>query len=438
MDLWTATHGHYSEHFSCMPAHFRRRRRVPEGKGTSETTARSPRPHPVSGTIGVSRWSRASTLQGTPHPNLHQQAHRGGPQLSLLQLSPRSRRTSWSISVCFSASYPRGKPNRRQSKTGSPADWSHPLPPRRTNTTKSHPITIRAPTHQAINSTMAATATIDVPHLGGIKAGYALSGGVYDPSKPTCVLINSMCTTVSLYRSQFSDPALTGALNLLAIEPLGHGATSCAREHFTYWDTAVMALQVMDKLGVDKAFALGTSQGGWMVARMALLAPERIQGLVLLGTSMDYESADSRSKGCWDPKTLLEPFYEKWCSSVPTPEFVVDDVWCGMVASLGFGAGGTAEMVAFWTETLKGVYTGDEGRKKLKMALACLLDRDGLCRRGTEDAPFSTTVPAEQIKLFTSSKEATLTMIEGGHHYLNATNPKEVGASLLQMVNKYK
>jgi microsomal epoxide hydrolase len=47
-------------------------------------------------------------------------------------------------------------------------------------------------------------------------------------------------------------------------------------------------------------------------------------------------------------------------------------------------------------------------------------------------------VPAEHIKLFTSSKEARLTVIEGGNHYLNATNPKEVGAALLEMVNKHK
>jgi len=85
-----------------------------------------------------------------------------------------------------------------------------------------------------------------------------------------------MCTTVSLYRDQFSDKKLTDAMNLLAIEPLGHGATSTASEHFTYWDTAIMALQVMDTLGIKKAFALGTSQGGWMVVRMALLAPEKV------------------------------------------------------------------------------------------------------------------------------------------------------------------
>jgi microsomal epoxide hydrolase len=52
---------------------------------------------------------------------------------------------------------------------------------------------------------MAATTTIEVPHLGGIRAGYALSGGKYDPGKPTCVLINSMCTTVSLYKTQFAE-----------------------------------------------------------------------------------------------------------------------------------------------------------------------------------------------------------------------------------------
>lgn len=123
---------------------------------------------------------------------------------------------------------------------------------------------------------MAATRTIEVPHLGGIKAGYALSGDSYDASKPTVVLINSMCTTVSLYRDQFNNTKLTDAVNLLAIEPLGHGATSTAAEHFTYWDTATMALQVMDKLGIEKAFALGTSQGGWIVVRMALLAPNRV------------------------------------------------------------------------------------------------------------------------------------------------------------------
>ena len=123
---------------------------------------------------------------------------------------------------------------------------------------------------------MAAKTTLEVPHLGGISVGYRLSNDKVDPAKPTVVLINSMCTTSSLYDAQFESSSLTSAVNLLAIEPLGHGATSTAAEHWTYWDTAVMALQTMEALGVEKAFALGTSQGGWMVTRMALLAPEKV------------------------------------------------------------------------------------------------------------------------------------------------------------------
>lgn len=294
---------------------------------------------------------------------------------------------------------------------------------------------------------MAATTTVRVPHLGGIEVGYRLSEP-FDAAKPTMVLINSMCTTVSLYNAQFEDPNLTAAMNLLAIEPLGHGATrALATEHWTYWDTASMALQAMSDLGINKAFALGTSQGGWIVVRMALLAPERILGLLPLGTSMDYESSDSRSKSCWDPKTLLTPFYQKW--SNPDPNFVVDDVWCGMVATLGFGSAVTDEMVAFWKQTVANCYTGDDGRKRVRMALICLLERDGLTMRlqdvqcpvywlqGTEDVPYATNVQEEQLGMFASAKETKLTMVQGGAHYLNATNPKEVGEAMLEMVKKY-
>lgn len=128
---------------------------------------------------------------------------------------------------------------------------------------------------------MAATSTIEVSHLGGILAGYTLSGDKYDPSKPTCVLINSMCMTTALYREQFADSRITAAMNLLAIEPLGHGATTNPKNngHFTYWDSAVVALQVMNLLGIGRAFALGTSQGGWIVVRMALLAPDKVRRL---------------------------------------------------------------------------------------------------------------------------------------------------------------
>jgi pimeloyl-ACP methyl ester carboxylesterase len=77
------------------------------------------------------------------------------------------------------------------------------------------------------------------------------------------------------------------------------------------------------------------------------------------------------------------------------------------------------------------------------------MERDGLLRRvrdikcpvywlqGKQDVVFGVKIPAEHIKLFTSSPEATLTLVEGGGHYLNATSPKEVEEAILKMVRKY-
>jgi pimeloyl-ACP methyl ester carboxylesterase len=119
------------------------------------------------------------------------------------------------------------------------------------------------------------TKTIRVPHLGGIDAAYQMPRE-YDRSKPTVVLVNAFTTSSELYRNQFEDSDLASQMNLVAIELLGHGQTRTAREHWTYWDTAEMNLQVLDALGIDRAFVLGTSQGGWITVQMALLRPEKV------------------------------------------------------------------------------------------------------------------------------------------------------------------
>ncbi|KAI0836040.1 putative alpha/beta hydrolase [Hypoxylon sp. FL0890] len=292
---------------------------------------------------------------------------------------------------------------------------------------------------------MASKQTVRVQHLGA-QVGYAISNGKIDPSKPTCVLIIPLCSTVEYYHDQLHSEKLTSAMNLVAIEPLGHGATECDSEHFTAWDSALVALQAMTALGVDRAYALGTSQGGWIVVRMALLAPGRIRGLITLGTSMDSESAESRLKGCWDPAPFVTPFLQKWASSEPTPDFVVGDDWIQPVLGLGLGSAATPATLDFWTDSIRRVYSGDQGRKKLRMAVICLAERDGLLLRlgdvkcpihwyqGTDDPVFSSTVPGEHIKHFTGSDNVKLSFVENGSHFLNVSHPKETEAAILEMV----
>jgi hypothetical protein len=110
--------------------------------------------------------------------------------------------------------------------------------------------------------------------------------------------------------------------------------------------------------------------------------PYQILGLVLLGTSLDSESPESRDLGSWNPAQLLMPFYEGLSALKDTPDFVIDDAWCGAFAGVGgFGPNITPETVEFWTKIFKDTYKGDEGRKKVRMALICLLERDGLLLR---------------------------------------------------------
>lgn len=171
---------------------------------------------------------------------------------------------------------------------------------------------------------MAATHTIRVTHLGGIKVGYAISGndtkGSLDPRKPTCVLINALHTTVAFWRPQFESQKLTSAANLLAIEPLGHGATVCSAEYFTYWDTAIMALQVMDKLGIERAFAMGTSQGGFIVARMALMAPHRVSYQASPIICSGHGSHGSSSCNLGHRFKALYPLVHRWTTNQKTHE----------------------------------------------------------------------------------------------------------------------
>lgn len=111
----------------------------------------------------------------------------------------------------------------------------------------------------------------------------------------------------------------------------------------------------------------------------------QIQGILILGSSMDAETAQTREEGCWDPAPFVRPFIEeRWAAGAggsPTPDFVVDDEWIGSIAHLGFGKAATPENTAFWSQTLRDVYRGDAGRRKLRMATIALVERDGLLFR---------------------------------------------------------
>ncbi|KAI6855951.1 alpha/beta-hydrolase [Hortaea werneckii] len=297
------------------------------------------------------------------------------------------------------------------------------------------------------------TKIVHVPHLGGIDAAYQMPTP-YDASKPTMVLVNSFNTSSELYKSQFANEKLTEKMNLIAIELLGHGQTRTKAEHFTYWDTAIMNIQVLEKLGMcgdgKKVFVLGTSQGGWITVRMALIAPDRISGIIPLGTSMDYESERTRKLGCWDAPTGLTPTINACTTNSATPDFEPGDDYCNFLIDTGFGKDCADGARRYWINEIKANYRGDEGRRRLRMAAINLKERDGLHSRlfdvrcpvlwlhGTSDVVYSVENAREEIALFVNSPDAKLKVIENGQHFLSFSHPKEVDEALLEFVGRYE
>ncbi|KAI7238196.1 alpha/beta-hydrolase [Hortaea werneckii] len=287
------------------------------------------------------------------------------------------------------------------------------------------------------------TKTVHVPHLGGIDAAYQMPTA-YDASKPTMVLVNSFNTSSELYKGQFANEKLTEKMNLIAIELLGHGQTRTKAEHFTYWDTAIMNVQVLEKLGMcgdgKKVFVLGTSQGGWIT----------ILGIIPLGTSMDYESERTRKLGCWDAPTGLTPTINACTTNSATPDFEPGDDYCNFLIDTGFGRECAEEARRYWINEIKANYKGDEGRRRLRMAAINLKERDGLHSRlfdvrcpvlwlhGTSDVVYSADNAREEIALFVNSPDAKLKVIENGQHFLSFSHPKEVDEALLEFVGRYE
>lgn len=289
--------------------------------------------------------------------------------------------------------------------------------------------------------------TITVPHLGTSTIGHSFARP-YDPALPTLVLVNSFSTSVDLYRPQFADPALCASSNLLAIELYGHGRTRATYPHFTYWDSAIANLQVLGALGITEAFVLGTSQGGWVAARMALLAPAAIRGIIPLGTSMDFESQRSRDLGCWDGIEFCTPSIDALAAPVDG-DWVVADEFVDAVLGAGLGENVPPEERTFWHETHRRNYSGEAGRHRLRTATINLRDRDGLHARlddvrcpvlwlqGTADTVYSVANAEQEIRMFGNSPNAELRVVEGGQHFLSASDPHVVNAAATDFVKRW-
>ena len=125
-----------------------------------------------------------------------------------------------------------------------------------------------------------------VAEIHGQRLTYEDTGG----DGPAVVFSHGLLMDRTMFAPQLA--ALRDRYRCIAWDERGHGETGPATEPFSFWDSAEDLLALLDQLDVEEVVLAGMSQGGFLSLRAALLAPERVRGLVLLDTQAGLEDPE--------------------------------------------------------------------------------------------------------------------------------------------------
>lgn len=104
-------------------------------------------------------------------------------------------------------------------------------------------------------------------------------------SGPAVLLLHGLFAWSYTWRLNLAPLAAAAGAWVYAPDLRGFGLTTRTRGGYQLWDQARLMLRFMDELGIPRAVVVGHSMGGEVALRMALTAPERVSGLVLVCSS---------------------------------------------------------------------------------------------------------------------------------------------------------
>ena len=257
--------------------------------------------------------------------------------------------------------------------------------------------------------------------VNGIQISYADSGG----EGPAVVLSHGFLMDASMFDAQVA--ALAPEYRVITWDQRGHGGTP-APGPFSYWDSARDVLALLGHLGIERAVLGGMSQGGFLSLRAAMLAPQRVRGLILIDSQAGTEVEASRPG--------YEQLHQTWLDEGPGP---VQEI----VAAIILGPGQWDGWYAKWAEQY--AQWAPDNLGQLTWPFRCLMDRDDITGRlgdigcpalivhGGEDAAIP-LARAEEMRNGLPGP-ATFTVIGGAPHASNVTHPGAVNAEILDFLD---
>jgi pimeloyl-ACP methyl ester carboxylesterase len=213
--------------------------------------------------------------------------------------------------------------------------------------------------------------------------------------------------------------ALSGTYRCITWDARGHGMSE-ANGPFDYYDLARDALGLLDAAGAPSAVFVGMSQGGWLSQRVALLAPERVRGLVLVGTSLPLMS-DEETAG-------FTQLGQGWVAMGPVGP-IADAVYGIQFAGTDYDGSRYRERwigkaPSAWSEVWNTILTKRDDIVDRAKEITCPV----AVVHGTIDAAFSVDSARAMAEAFPDSRG--ITVIEGAPHASALTHTDEVVAAL--------
>jgi pimeloyl-ACP methyl ester carboxylesterase len=225
------------------------------------------------------------------------------------------------------------------------------------------------------------------------------------------------------------DPQVAGLADefrCIRWDARGFGETRFQDEPFDMWDAAGDVFALMDYLGIENATLVGTSQGGYISMRAALLSPDRVKALVLISTQADAMPQEA--------KAATEGMFGLWATEGPGPDLTA------ALASSMFGADErlAQQWAAKWQswpkERIRRPGAASVGVDSIVERLA-EITAPTLVLHGSADVVFPIEL-AEQLRDNLGSCVG-LTVVDGGTHAANVTRPDAVTGELREFLRKY-
>ncbi|MCD7041857.1 3-oxoadipate enol-lactonase [Pseudomonas syringae] len=226
--------------------------------------------------------------------------------------------------------------------------------------------------------------------------------------------------------AEFWEPItkkIGGQASVLAIDCRGHGASSTAPIPYSASRMAQDGLEVMNRVGWDRATIAGASMGGCIAMQFAIDHPASSLGLVLIDTTAWYGSSAPAEWKARGEKALSDGFEamitfqqtrwfsESFLASNPKTVSTYTNIFL------------KNDAIAF-TETCRmlGSFDAREGLAKLALPVGIVV--------GEHDS----ATPVNMARFLNSSiRGSTIKIIPGAKHLTPLETPTEVSAFLLEI-----